>query len=270
MVTICSKHSSLGHIRQTLLKSMRSTTNKMIQWTKVHRIIKTQADSKFVPAPRQTWNFPSDRPLCKPRIYFLPVFMNKISPSFQIYGTCPFLGAACNTGTHRTVVSLHHAHSHCNFYNVPFELIPSSVVFDFGDTSFHSIGSISFVLPIRPGPKRIPANVFPLCIPLLLSFYTLDRHSGDILTVQNTLHIVRDGWRLPRYRIQGHNYLRFLFYMRHSFLLLWAQTNALPYYASYRCKALSAPSSCLPNKLEGNTVQDFSEIFKSCNIFQQH
>lgn len=119
LLTICSKHWSLRSITKTLLESMRSMINKIIQWTMVRRIFKTRTDSVFVSTADTSVSFRSNGMLYKPPKYFLPVFVNEISSSFQKFGTGPFLGATYNTSAQRTIIGLQKAGSYCNFHSVP-------------------------------------------------------------------------------------------------------------------------------------------------------
>lgn len=212
----------------------------------------------------------SSRPLFKPRIYFANINVSKIYSTFHRYRSDKFLGAACDTGAQKTVTGNDQAQSYCNLVNMPFQPSPTNSVFVFGDRVSHSIGTLNFILPTPTGPKTITAHIVNISIPFLLGLDTLDRHGWNVLTVQNKLESVKDGWTMPLYRLRGHVFLRWPETFVNLFTRNELERMHLHFMHPSASKMFQLLHRAYPNKLQGDTLDILSDISKSCDVCQKY
>lgn len=208
----------------------------------------------------RSWKRPDRIYLVKCKTFAFTVYMSTSGDAFK--------GSALDTGAQRTVIGLRQAKAYCREHKVEFRPRNAGARFVFGDRACPSLGEIYIIIPTPTGLKQIRAHVVGADVPLLIGVNTLDKYGWNVLTVENALHSVKEGWHLPIQRQDGHVFLTW----EPLFGIIYSKTQLqrLHYHFMHPSagKLFNLLNRATPQKLTAATKQILEQISRACHVCQ--
>ena len=129
---------------------------------------------------------------------------------------------------------------------------------------------VYIVLPTPSGPKQIKTHIVGPSIPFLIGLDVLDAHRWNLLTVQNELESVKEGWKLACVRTFAHIYLTWD-PLSTTFYSKAAPSNFHPHFMHPSVSKLyNLLRRATPERLDPETKMRLKEIYDSCHICQTY
>lgn len=118
-----------------------------------------------------------------------------------------FIGALLDTGAQRSVIGVNQAREYCVVVGIDLNLQRSGHHFTFGAGEAKSLGKLRILVSTPGSTLSLLVDVVRPNIPFLLGLDVLDEYGLQVLSYENLLQCVTEGWKTPTVRKLGHIYL---------------------------------------------------------------
>lgn len=179
-----------------------------------------------------------------------------------------FHGALTDIGAQRSVMGFRQALAYCIFAGIKIKLRKSTHNFLFGVGEATPLGTLSVILPTPGTPIKISIDVIKDDIPFSLGLDTLDKFSPQVLTIENMLQCVREGWKTPVIRKFGHVYYVWDNNFKQCFSKPQLQRLHQHFLHPSATKLFNLLSRATPDKMKPDTFQLLKEISSACETCQ--
>jgi hypothetical protein len=145
-----------------------------------------------------------------PRTFVISVSIQTLADpdkSKQARRISAFSGAAIDTGAQRSVIGKSQALAYCRQNGNPMRLRHSNSTFVFADQRCKSSGMLTVSLPTPGSTLNLDVDVVTPYIPMLLGLDILDKHGLQFLNTENELESVKEHWKIPVIRKDGHDFI---------------------------------------------------------------
>lgn len=149
----------------------------------------TLPSGTFRRSQRKTYFYPSFTPHIHVVALMQTSLMSMPSPNY-------FYGTTCDTDAQKTFFDVKRACAFCEMVGQRLKLSPASAKFVFGDRFCKSLGIMNFLLHTTIDQSLSPAHVLSITTPLLLGLNMLNKLKRNVLTVENIISSVSEGWPL--------------------------------------------------------------------------
>lgn len=181
-----------------------------------------------------------------------------------------FEGGCLDTGAYRTVIGISQCEAYANKYKLHLAPFREQCNCVFGDDKCPSLGVVFIIIPTPSGVTQIKTHIVRPDVPFLIGLDVLDKHSWNILTVQNKLESVGDGWEMSCIRKYAHIYVTWddysdIFYSKASLFKL--HHHFMHPSVGKLLKLLERASK---NPIPAETKKALEDITRACHICQTY
>ncbi|CDF32512.1 unnamed protein product [Chondrus crispus] len=180
-----------------------------------------------------------------------------------------FEGGAVDTGAQMSVIGTCQARAYCDSLGIDLHLPPTQSTFVFGDLK-KSLGKLKIVLPTPSGDAPIETHILPAKIPFLIGLNTLDKYGWNALTVQNELHSVNEGCKIPITRKLSHMYVTW----ENQYVTHYSRQQLQNMHLHFMHPSVSKLLNLLERAYQDQVTEDTKEILKdisdACHICQTY